>query len=310
MKQALEVAGVPIAPVQLIAAGTTLREAIALVTRTLTAVGIAGAAGDARIMTAVAAGRRTVDLIAHPEAVLNAAAALRLNEMAHRRVRHEPVSRILGEREFYGRRFEITPATLDPRPDSETLIGAALELLDEAGMRDGAPLRLIDIGTGSGCLIVTLLAELPAATGLATDICPAALAVALRNAERHGVCDRLRLRQCDMLEGMSGRYDLLVSNPPYIPTEEIARLEAAVAAFDPRRALDGGPDGLAAYRRIAGRLSDVLALPPNPAWALFEVGAGQAGDVADILADGGFPGARTWVDLGGHTRCVAVKTLR
>jgi len=304
------VAGVPTGPAQLITAGTTLREATTLVTRTLTTAGIAGAAGDARILTAMAAGRRTVDLIARPEAVLDAAAALRLNEMAGRRSRHEPVSRILGEREFYGRRFEITPATLDPRPDSEILIDAALQLLDETGLREGAQLRLIDIGTGSGCLIVTLLAELPVATGLATDICPAALAVAQRNAERHGVSGRLRLRQSDMLEGMSERYNVLISNPPYIPTEEIARLDEAVAAFDPRRALDGGPDGLGAYRHIARRLSGVLALRPDPAWALFEVGAGQAADVAAILAGRGFADARTWVDLGGHTRCVAVQSLR
>lgn len=291
-------------------AGLTLRQAVDKMTLILSAAGIPGAPRDARVLTAAATSRRAVDLIADPEAPLDAKAARELSAMAARRAAHEPVSRILGEREFYGRAFEITPATLDPRPDSETLIEAALGLVSQVGLRDGDGLRILDIGTGSGCLIVTLLAELPAATGLATDICPAALAVALRNAERHGVANRLRLRQSDILDGMDGRYNLLVSNPPYIPSGDISGLDADVASFDPRIALDGGADGLAFYRRIAGRLGDVIGLPPQPGWAVFEVGAGQSDDVARILREAGFAPATIWQDLGGHTRCVAVETRR
>ncbi len=306
----LEPSGVSNSLDVVIESGTTLRDAVVKTTRFLKSAGIVGAAGDARILTVAASSRRAVELITDPEAKLSHAAASLLAEMAGRRARHEPVSRILGAREFYGRVFEITPATLDPRPDTETLVDAALEVLKENAVEADAPLRLLDIGTGSGCLIVTLLAELPAATGLATDISSAALAVALRNAERHGVADRLRLRRCDLLDEVEGRYNLLVSNPPYIATGKIEGLDEEVASFDPQLALDGGPDGLGLYRRLAARLGSVLAQSPSLGWAFFEVGAGQAEDIARILHDSGFGSARTWMDLGGHTRCVAVGTLR
>lgn len=292
------------------APGMKLREAIAQLTRLLVSAGIREAAGDARILAAYAAGCRPVDLIANPEMELSQTSAGRLAEMARRRSRSEPVSRILGERDFYGRTFEITPATLDPRADTETLVEATLELLSEAGLEDGAPLRIIDIGTGSGCLIVTLLAELPAATAVASDVSPAALAVALRNAERHGVANRLQLRLSDLLENVEGQYNVLVSNPPYIPSSQIAGLELDVVGYDPHAALDGGVDGLDFYRRIAAGLQGVLLPAPARSWALFEVGAGQARDVAAILEKSGFSSARSWVDLGGHTRCVATETRR
>lgn len=191
----------------------TLSDAVGRATRALMDAGIEGAARDARMLVAAACGRPQVDLIAHADSALGTNAASRLGCTVARRAGREPVSRILGEREFYGRGFRLTPATLDPRPDTETLIDAALQVLAEDGSTS-EPLRILDIGTGSGCLIVTLLAELPRAEGLATDICPSALAVALCNAERHGVAGRLRLRRADALEDIDGRYNLIVSNPP------------------------------------------------------------------------------------------------
>jgi len=309
MKRRLDVsAGAP-THAKLFQAGISLREAVSTATQVLSDAGVAGAAGDARLLVSAATQRRTVDLIAHPDAQLDDVAAGGLNVMVARRTRCEPVSRILGEREFYGRAFEITPATLDPRPDSETIIEAALEVLNSAPIEEGTPLNIIDIGTGSGCLIVTLLAEFPAATGVATDICPEALTVAQRNAQRHGVADRLHLRQCDLLEEVDGCYNLLVSNPPYIPSNEIAGLDPDVAGFDPHKALDGGIDGLDPYRRMAPKLKSLMERARAPSWAVFEVGAGQAKDVAEILINSGHTKPRTWSDLGGHTRGVAVETL-
>jgi len=308
MKQVVESETGRSPPALSIVDGMSHGAAIAATARMLRHAGIASPAGDARILVAKAAGLRAVDLISDPEAKLDDRSANLLVEMTRRRSRSEPVSRILGEREFYGRTFEITPATLDPRPDTETVVEAALQVLNEAGALDGTPLRLLDIGTGSGCIVVTLLAEIPAATALATDISPAALAVALSNAEHHGVAERLQLRRSDLLESVAGRYNLLISNPPYIPTAEIAALDQDVVGFDPAAALDGGADGLAFYRRISQGLRSILAEPPDISAAVFEVGAGQAHEVAEIFAGAGFSRHRVWQDLGGHTRCVAVET--
>lgn len=288
-------------------AGLSLGEAVRRAAKALADTAIEPAPREARILVAAASGRPSIDLIAHADALLEAAAARRLAEFLERRARREPISRILGERDFYGRTFELSPATLDPRPDSETVVEAALEVLKEEGLST-QPIGILDIGTGSGCLIVTLLAELPSASGLATDISASALETALRNAQRHGVADRLVLRQADALEDVAGRYNLIVSNPPYVPSGEIPLLDEEVRRFDPISALDGGPDGLEIYRRIVSGLSEALDDEATPAWVLFEVGAGQAGDVAAILSRSGFAESRAWLDLGGNTRCVAVRS--
>ncbi|HEX9881107.1 MAG TPA: peptide chain release factor N(5)-glutamine methyltransferase, partial [Hyphomicrobium sp.] len=228
-----------------------------------------------------------------------------LAEMLRRRCAREPVSRILGAREFYGRTFKVTPATLDPRPDSETLIEAALEIVDREGWRT-RPLRILDVGTGSGCLLVTLLAELPQASGLGGDISAAALAVAADNARAHGVLSRMQVALHDGLDGIDGPFDLLVCNPPYIASAEIAELSPEVRAHDPRHALDGGPDGMAVYRAVMSDLPRVM----SHGWVLFEVGAGQADALSRLICDT-LPGVRTplqtWKDLGGHVRCVAAE---
>lgn len=286
----------------------TLTEAVRSANDMLRTAGIGSAPRDARALVSAATERPALELISHPNAVLGAGTADRLAAMIMRRVEREPVSRIIGEREFYGRAFKITPATLDPRPDTETLVEAALELCTEEGFLR-QPIRILDIGTGSGCLIVTLLAELPVARGVATDISEEALAVASANAGRHGVSDRLLLRQADALEGFDSRYDLIVCNPPYISSDQIPGLARDVRCYDPMTALDGGTGGLQIFRRIAPRIQAVLGRSGNKGWALFEVGAGQVKSVQRLFAANGFASFRTWVDLGGHTRCVAIQAL-
>jgi release factor glutamine methyltransferase len=268
------------------------------------AAGVPAPRTDARLLVAAAAGLTRADLLARPERALTAETSARLREFARRRERREPVSRMLGTREFWGRPFRLSPATLDPRPDSETLIEAALQVVAQGGARD-RELRILDIGTGSGCLLLTLLAELPGATGLGTDIGAEALAVAADNARALGVGQRVRFELARSLAGPTGPFDLVVCNPPYVPSAEIATLAPEVRDFDPRAALDGGPDGLDIYRELAPGLP---RLAPGGV-ALFEVGAGQAGEVTQILrARAGFvEPPRIWRDLGGHERCVAVR---
>jgi release factor glutamine methyltransferase len=210
---------------------------------------------------------------------------------------HEPVSRILGAREFWGLTLEISPATLDPRPDTETLVEAALRL-----RREGQAVRVLDLGTGSGSILLALLSAWPEATGVGVDIVPEAVAVAARNAERHGLADRARFQIGDWGIGLDGPFDVVVSNPPYITDAEMAVLAPEVANFDPARALRGGADGLAAYRAIASQLKSLIAADGV---VLFEVGQGQAESVAAILTDHGFCQAAYAHDLAGVARVVS-----
>lgn len=288
-------------------AGLSAREAATAVTRALESAGIEGAARDARLLLLEALAVSAADLLRQPERRLSDREALKLAAFAQRRIAREPVSRILGTRGFYGRTFRITPATLDPRPCTETIVDAALEVVDAEGWRT-KPIRILDVGTGSGALLVTLLAELPLATGVGTDISDAALAVARENAERLGVAPRAAFLNRRTLDGIEGTFRLLVSNPPYIPSGDIAGLDPEVRSFDPVTALDGGQDGLDLYRALAAGL--LRCVPAG--WALVEVGAGQAGAVAAMLRRAGGEGAdlpsKTWKDLGQHVRCVAVRT--
>ena len=200
----------------------------------LRVAGVEDPGADARRLAAAALGLSAAELLSRPERPLSVEETERLRGYAARRSKREPVSRILGTRDFYGRSFTLSPATLDPRPDSETLIEAALDLVRAAG-RMTAPLRLIDIGTGSGCLLLTLLCELPQAWGVGTDISENALSTARANACRLGVADRAAWLAADALDGIVGVFDLLIANPPYIRTGEIAGLEPEVRAFDRSR---------------------------------------------------------------------------
>ncbi len=283
---------------------TTIRAAIAHFTRTLTAAGVPDAAGDVRRLLAETLGLSPAVLLASPERMLTGAEHERVSSNMLRRVKREPVSRILGAREFYGRPFAISPAVLDPRPDTETLIAAALNIVAREGWQR-EPLRLLDVGTGSGCLIVTLLCELPNATGIGTDISTAALQVAHANAVRLGVENRTQFLQADALEMETGPVHLMVTNPPYIATSEIANLDPEVRAHDPLLSLDGGSDGLDIYRRLAPRIA---AAVPN-GWFVCEVGYDQAGAVADLLTAELRPSElEIHRDLAGQNRCVAVRT--
>jgi release factor glutamine methyltransferase len=274
----------------------------------LSEAGFSEAEREARLLVQHATALMPEQLLLSDARLLTAGEAKSLAEALTRRLAHEPLSRIRGERDFYGRTFAITQAVLDPRPDTETLIDLVLQWADETGGRD-RPLDIIDIGTGSGAILITLLAELPRAAGLGTDVSPDALLVARSNAVRNAVAGRTRFELAHALDGIDGPFDILVSNPPYIPSADVLRLEAAVRDYDPALALDGGPDGLRIYRKIAARAGAVV---PSGLIAL-EVGAGQAADVSRILTENvenrrGTPWTRA--DLGGHDRTVALLTQR
>jgi release factor glutamine methyltransferase len=204
----------------------------------------------------------------------------------------EPVSHILGRRAFWTHEFEVTSDVLDPRPETETLIEAALE----------APFsRILDLGTGSGCILLTLLAERPAATGVGVDVSSGALAVAARNRATLGLEQRAELRVSDWFSEVTGAYDLIVANPPYIGSSVYETLSRDVRLFEPRIALTPGPDGAAPYRRIAGQASEYLQPEGR---IIFEIGFDQADVVAEILRTAGFGAVQIRRDLGGRPRVV------
>ena len=258
--------------------------------------GIDTAALDARLLLQAAASITHADFVAGPDLILPADVTARFWLLVERRCNFEPVSRILGAREFYGRSFRVTPDVLDPRADTETLIGATLALA-----KDKVPLRILDLGTGSGAIVVTLLAELPGALAVATDLSAAALQVAKGNAEALGVANRARFVRANWFDGVDGRFDFIVSNPPYIPLGDIACLAVDVREFDPAKALDGGPDGLEAYRRIASGAEGNLAPKGH---VILEIGAGQENAVNDLFRGQGFDRESRHFDLAGHVRCL------
>ena len=280
----------------------TLREAFAAAAGRLREAGVETPELDARLLLCHAAGLAHEGFIARAGDALKPEAQACLEAVIARRLAGEPVSRITGVREFYGREFLLGPHTLDPRPDTETLIEAVLDLAAQNGWHD-QPIDVLDLGTGTGCILVTLLAELPQALGIGTDIDAGALAVATENARRHGVTNRVSFVAADWLHGIGGQFDLVVSNPPYLAASEMATLPAEVA-HDPRHALDGGGDGLDAYRRIAAGAADRLR---DGGRILLEIGASQAESVAHILSEPGFALAepRLLNDLAGRPRCLA-----
>ncbi len=285
----------------------SIRDAVAQTRTALDAAGVEGAHREARRIVGEASGFAPELIIAEPNKILPDQAIKQLQDFTSRRCAGEPLSRICGEREFYGRKFSLSPSTLDPRPDTETLVDFILQVLREED-RLNDPLRFIDVGTGTGALIVTLLAECPNAMGLATDISEDALATAQKNAERHGLKDRVSFQLTSGLKDVQGTFDIFVSNPPYIPSDEIAGLSISVQDYDPHRALDGGADGLEIYRLLA---QDLLRVVPN-GWAVFEVGAGQADDLKSLLktqlGTDKIRAIHSQKDLGGHIRCVAAAT--
>ena len=277
---------------------TTIGEALGEARGKLASAGIETAALDARLLAEAVTGLRHEEMIAEPSREIGTETAETFRHLVARRQTREPVSRILCRREFYGRTFEVTPAVLDPRPDTETLIELALPHVTPRT-------RILDLGTGSGAIVITLLAECAEARGVATDLSAEALAVAKRNARLHGVAERVQWLHGSWFEAVPGQFHLIVSNPPYIPLGDIARLPPEVRGFDPAIALDGGPDGLEAYRRIAARAGVHLAPGGH---ILVEIGAGQEQEVSAIFAVLGFRQENAKADLAGHVRCLAFTT--
>lgn len=254
---------------------------------------------DARLMTGAVLGLDLTGLAVEAARVLDDAEAARLAGFAQRRLAGEPVARIVGRKEFWGLDLELGPATLVPRPDTETLVEAVLALV-RAG-RVAPPRRLLDIGTGSGALLLALLTEFPQALGVGSDIDEAALATAAGNAHRLSLGARTGFVCCDFAAPFTAGFDLVVANPPYIPTAAIASLSVEVRAHDPWRALDGGADGLDAYRRITAQARSLLA--PD-GLLLLEVGEGQGAAVAAVVAAAGLAMLPSRRDLAGIERVV------
>jgi release factor glutamine methyltransferase len=252
---------------------------------------------DARLLVGHALGLDPSALMAASARALTPAEMEALEATVARRLAHEPVARIRGSKEFWSLPFAVTPDVLVPRPETETVVEAALAV----AAREEA-LRIVDLGTGSGAILLALLSELPAACGIGTDRSERALTVARRNADALGFCPRAAFVACHFADAIAPGCDIVVANPPYIPTDDIATLAADVRDFDPRLALDGGRDGLAAYRAIAADAARVLG--PG-GWLALEVGVGQAEAVAGLLVQHGLAvPCPPRPDLAGRPRVV------
>ncbi len=276
-------------------------EALHRAAATLGAAGVARPRLDARLLLAHVLRIGPEGVIAEPERPVDPAALKRLARLTARRARREPVARILGTREFWSLPFKLTPDTLDPRPDSETVVESALAALAAAGV--SRPLRLLDLGTGTGCLLLALLHELPNARGLGVDIDAKACAAAAANAASLGLERRAWFAAGDWGRATGGAFNLIVANPPYVPDGCIDALQPEVARYEPRRALAGGADGLDCYRALAPDLARLLA--PD-GLGVVEIGAGQAGAVMELFAAAGLEGLGAGRDLAGIERCVVL----
>ncbi len=269
------------------------RIAIGLVADRLSAAGIEDPRREARLILAAAHGVDAAGLLLRDDVD----EAL-FEPLLRRREAREPLAYILGRREFWGLDFAVSSATLIPRPDSETLVEAVLEL-------GGDIRRVLDLGTGTGCLLLAVLQEHHGAFGVGVDVSAAAAALAARNAAALGMAGRAAFFAGDWAAALNGKFDLVLSNPPYIPAADIAGLMPEVAQYEPLSALVGGPEGLEAYRRIIAALPDLLTKDGK---AVLELGVGQAPYVSDIAREAGFSCA-TRRDLGGHERA-AILTQR
>jgi release factor glutamine methyltransferase len=261
---------------------------------------------DARLLVGHALGLDLTGLITAARQQLTERQSARLEELAQRRLAGEPVARILGEKEFWGLPLRLSPATLVPRPDTETVVELALELL-RAGGSPVRPLRIADLGTGSGAILLALLSELPTAQGFGTDISEEALQTAAANAVRTGLSQRAAFIACDYAAGLSGQFDLIVSNPPYIRSADIGGLAPEVRRHDPTAALDGGDDGMEAYRALIPQAACLLA--PGAALVV-EAGEGQSGQIQGLMTAAGLmPASPPKSDLAGIPRAVAGRKM-
>ncbi len=275
--------------------------ALAETRRALAAAGIATAALEARLFVARAAGLSETALLSRGGDPVSAAARAVLDEWVMRRLAREPVAYLFGEKEFWSLPFVVDGSTLIPRPEFETLIEGAFAFIGDVGR----PLRVLDFGTGCGCLLLTLLHAVPAATGVGTDRSEAAVRIALRNAERLGLAARAAFVCGDWADAIAGPFDIIVANPPYVGEAEWPTLPPEIRVFEPRSALIGGVDGLAAYRELLPAAARLLA--PGGA-AFFEIGCGQAPAVTALAARAGFQRVDVTRDLAGIERCIQALT--
>lgn len=281
-----------------VAPGVSIEQARRALSAAFRSAGIDTPDLDARVLAGHALSLDHTGLVAAAARPLSASEAAELEAFAARRLAGEPVARIVGVREFWDLPLTVTPAVLVPRPETETVVELALELIGDRTRQ----LRIADLGTGSGAILLALLSELPNATGTGTDIDPNALEIAQQNAAILAIANRAQFTIGDYGASLSGPFDLVVSNPPYIATAEIAALAPEVRDHDPRRALDGGVDGLAAYRAIAADARRLI----GSGHLVVEIGAGQEQDVAALFAAQGLAIAAVRHDLSGIARAVAV----
>ncbi len=271
-----------------------------VMTRQLQEAGISSARLEARLLVGSVLGMTAAQVFSYSERVLNDAERAAVDACLLRRLRHEPMSHILGQREFWGLSFDVSSAVLTPRPDSETLIETVMKRIPERSL----PLRCLDLGTGSGCLLLAVLSEFPSAQGIGTDLSLDALAVAQGNADKLKLSDRACFVGGFWDDALDGTFDIILSNPPYIRDDERADLEPEVAHYEPHLALFGGSDGLVCYRDLAPRIARRLAADGT---AFLEIGAGQAHPVTLIFEKSGLMVVDIVQDLAGVERCLVVQ---
>jgi release factor glutamine methyltransferase len=281
-------------------AGVSVAEAVHRMAQSFRLAGIEEAEIDARALLGYALHLDRTQLISHSDRILEAREINAVSSLAARRLKHEPVDRIRGYKEFWDQMLHVSPAVLVPRPDTETVVEAALDFVVRGGLRTER-LRILDIGTGSGALLLALLSELPNAIGTATDISTAALDVARANAERNGLGPRCTFVACNIADGLQGPFDLIVSNPPYVARGDIASLAPEVRDYDPAIALDGGTDGLDGYRAIANEAHRLLATGGR---LIVELGSGQESAVRALFTKAGLTVGAARRDLAGIPRAI------
>nr|WP_252193256.1 peptide chain release factor N(5)-glutamine methyltransferase [Rhizobium sp. CSW-27] len=271
---------------------------LALSRARLAEAGLADAATDARVLLAGLLDLSPTEILLQADRPVAADDRARIDAAVARRIKREPVHRILGMRDFHSVRLALSPDTLEPRPDTEILVEAMLEPARRIIARKGSA-RLLDLGTGTGAIALALLKEIPELQAVGADLAPGALETARRNADLNGVADRFSTVETCWFDCIEGRFDIIVSNPPYITRDVIAELEPDVRHYDPILALDGGPDGLDAYRAIASGIDNFL---DEDGWIGLEIGFDQKQTVTALFSDAGYTLTDAFRDYGGQDR--------
>lgn len=281
----------------------SIAEAQRLLANAFRLAGLDSPEADARLLLGHALRLDRARLLSQSGRLLDAREIGAIQGLAARRLRHEPVARILGRKEFWSLTLQVSDAVLVPRPETETVVELALDLISRDSPRD-KPLRILDIGTGTGALLLALLSELPGASGIGTDVSMAALEIARVNAEQNKLAARTQFVCCNLADGVGGPFDLVVSNPPYIARAEIKTLQPEVRDYDPALALDGGTDGLDFYRAIAREAARLVAPGGH---LIVELGAGQEAPVATLFQTAGLTVEPARPDLAGIARALAAR---